>query len=119
MKKEIREIVYRKYGGHCAYCGCSIERDNFCVDHIIPKLRDKSILDTRESGLDDISNYNPSCRACNIRKGTYSIEEFRTSIEVTIDNMLRDSANFRQMIRWKQIEIHKKPIVFFFEKYDK
>src|SRR5574344_1332522 len=114
-KQAERDIVYQKYDGHCAYCGCTIDKNNFCIDHIIPKLRTKSIFDIGGGGPDNISNYNPSCRSCNIRKDTMNIEEFRSSIEATVDNMMRDSANFRQMIRFGQIEIHKKPIVFFFE----
>ena len=25
ISKKVREIVYQKYDGHCAYCGCEIE----------------------------------------------------------------------------------------------
>lgn len=25
IQKKIREQVYKKYNGHCAYCGCKLE----------------------------------------------------------------------------------------------
>lgn len=34
-----REFVYQKYGGHCAYCGCKIEKKDMQVDHSIPRNR--------------------------------------------------------------------------------
>lgn len=79
VKKEIRLQVYNKYGGHCAYCGKAIEYKDMQVDHIEPRYN--AIY--RHKPLDElnvIDNYNPSCRACNFRKGTLSIEGFRTEI---------------------------------------
>ena len=32
IPKSIRKIVYKKYNGHCAYCGCKIpERDSMSI----------------------------------------------------------------------------------------
>lgn len=39
MKKEDRLKIYRKYDGHCAYCGKSIEYKDMQVDHLVPKNR--------------------------------------------------------------------------------
>lgn len=35
----IRQAVYAKYNGHCAYCGCEIDYNDMQVDHIEPKCR--------------------------------------------------------------------------------
>ena len=43
MKKETRQLVYEKYNGHCAYCGCSIDIKEMQVDHFISKLTLKLI----------------------------------------------------------------------------
>ena len=40
ISKKTREIVYNKYNGHCAYCGCEIEMKDMQVDHIVPKYLD-------------------------------------------------------------------------------
>ena len=39
MNKNIRQAVYAKYNGHCAYCGCEIGYKDMQVDHIEPKCR--------------------------------------------------------------------------------
>lgn len=75
MNKEQRLQVYNKYNGHCAYCGKEIEYSEMQVDHILPMYIYKGKLSKEE--LNSIENFNPSCRMCNFRKGTLSIEEFR------------------------------------------
>jgi hypothetical protein len=35
MKAKDRELVYKKYDGHCAYCGCVLEK-GWHVDHLEP-----------------------------------------------------------------------------------
>ena len=39
MNIKVREIVYAKYKGHCAYCGCELEMKDMQIDHIVPKYR--------------------------------------------------------------------------------
>ena len=34
IPKSIREKVYNKCNGHCAYCGCELEYKNMQVDHV-------------------------------------------------------------------------------------
>lgn len=38
MKKSEREIVFNKYGGKCAYCGCDLHK-GWHVDHLEPVSR--------------------------------------------------------------------------------
>lgn len=35
IPKKIREEVYQKYNGHCAYCWCELEYKDMQVDHVI------------------------------------------------------------------------------------
>lgn len=67
MTKHKRFLVYMKYEGHCAYCGCNIEK-SFTVDHIKAQAK---------GGTDDMSNLFPACRVCNLAKGKLSVSEFR------------------------------------------
>jgi 5-methylcytosine-specific restriction endonuclease McrA len=39
MKKQIREQIFNKYSGKCAYCGTGLEK-GWHVDHIEPVVRD-------------------------------------------------------------------------------
>ncbi|MCI5852291.1 MAG: HNH endonuclease [Clostridiales bacterium] len=48
IPKHIRQQVYEKYGGHCAYCGKALEYKEMQVDHLIP---------LRSGGADNMENY--------------------------------------------------------------
>ena len=79
INKKLRKTVSEKCNGHCAYCGKEIAYKDMQVDHIIPKA--SSIYWVKEKGScsDNIENLLPSCRACNFRKGTFSIDQLRTA----------------------------------------
>lgn len=77
IPKKIREQVYAKYNGHCAYCGCELKYKDMQVDHLDAVYRAEA--EGRESS-DSIENFNPSCRMCNFYKGTSKIEEFRKKL---------------------------------------
>lgn len=61
ISKSKREAVYRKYDGHCAYCGREIAYKDMQVDHFQP-LRAWGIED---AGTDELDNLMPACRMCN------------------------------------------------------
>jgi hypothetical protein len=115
ITKEIRQQVFDKYSGHCAYCGKQLTLDTMEVDHIISHMYNK--------GKDEIDNYMPACQLCNRAKDTYNIEEFRNYIE-----------NDAPRIHWKKYRYYKQAladkivdnyhlnqtnnkVVFYFEKY--
>ena len=37
-KKEQRQVIFNKYNGHCAYCGCELEK-GWHVDELLPVKR--------------------------------------------------------------------------------
>jgi 5-methylcytosine-specific restriction endonuclease McrA len=43
MNKKDRQIVFDKYNGHCAYCGCKLEK-GWHVDEVIPVKRKFKII---------------------------------------------------------------------------
>ena len=77
IPQKIRQQVYEKYNGHCAYCGCELDIKDMQVDHIDAVYRAE--YEGREAD-NTIGNYMPSCRQCNFYKGTSTIEEFRKKI---------------------------------------
>ena len=103
-----REKVFKRFGGNCAYCGHEIDLSNFQVDHKIPRAK------LREADFWD--NLMPSCRACNIRKNTMSIERFRAELSRDIEQLKRDSPKFRLLLKYGLIELHQEPVEFYFEK---
>lgn len=114
-KKEIRQAVYDKYGGHCAYCGRPLAYKDMQVDHIVSKYSSRY---TDPADIDVLTNYNPACRACNFRKGTLSLEGFRREIkEQAKREMLRFQA--RMSVAFGLLEYHpEREITFYFEQYD-
>jgi 5-methylcytosine-specific restriction endonuclease McrA len=86
LNKGTRNEIYNKYNGHCAYCGKAIEYKDMQVDHVVPKRAHP--LYTKDININDISNYNPSCRRCNHYKRTHSLELFRHMLK-TIQERIR------------------------------
>ena len=101
-----RAEVYHKYNGHCAYCGCDITLKTMQIDHIHPKYL---------GGEDKIENYNPSCRSCNNRKQTLSVESFRKELLMAHERLLRDNTTYRIANRFGYLGKTKERIVFYFE----
>jgi 5-methylcytosine-specific restriction endonuclease McrA len=62
---EIREYLLEKWQRKCAYCGK--ENVPLQIEHIHPRAN---------GGTDRCSNLTLACEACNIKKGTRSIEQF-------------------------------------------
>lgn len=125
MKKELREIVWHKYGGRCAYCGIKIEYKQMQVDHIVSQENFKFyVLNKFEVPeflthltVDDvghIDNLNPACRPCNLDKNAGSLDKWRLSLKHKI-TCLRRISNFRHMEKYGLVEVIDKPIVFYFE----
>ena len=61
-----RMRVYRRDGGRCRYCGMSLLRHQFTLDHLLPRAR---------GGPDWDINLVVSCSPCNNAKGDKTVEE--------------------------------------------
>lgn len=68
-----------------------------------------------QRGTDDFDNLLPSCRMCNFRKGTLTIELFRKEIENQVEGVCKTFQG-RMSLAYGLIERVNKPIVFYFEK---
>lgn len=122
MSKEIkdtkRNLVFKKYGGKCAYCGCKLDDTNFNVDHINPLYRKIPQHHLKvEKGTSQIDNLNPSCFSCNSSKSTFTIEQWRKELELKTKRLIKDSSQFRIALRFGLIKEVKSSVVFYFEKY--
>ena len=109
FSKAIRQAVYDKYNGRCAYCGREIAYKDMQVDHFVAKRGGN------ESGSNDISNLMPSCRMCNHYKRANSLETFRYYIQ-EIPRKLRENYIYKVGVVYGNVLERKKPIVFFFER---
>jgi len=117
VKKELRESVYKKFAGHCAYCGCEITVKTMQIDHIIPQrlygFGDKSKIPNYD--VNDYENLNPSRRQCNFYKGAENLQNFRNMV-FTIADRLSNIFIFKLALKYGIIEIKNPANKFYFEK---
>ena len=114
MKKEIREKVYNKFDGHCAYCGKEINYRDMQVDHYWPHRQ--GMVPTEIS--DKLENLMPCCRRCNHYKRAWSPEEFRDLIK-KLDMKIKKTYLAKVALDFSIIEFKPFDGTFFFEKYNK
>lgn len=116
MRKELREKVFDKYDGHCAYCGCELKMDDMQVDHIdsqyLTRLKNEKVIETIET----IETLNPSCRQCNFYKGALSIERFRNSLANILQKSIQKPFQFRLGMKYGMVSVKEWDKKFFFEK---
>jgi len=117
MKKALRLQVYNKYNGHCAYCGKEIAYKEMQVDHIVPRYYSRYYHTPLEE-LDRMDNYNPSCRACNFRKETLSVEGFRREIALQAEREMK-RFQARMSETYGLLEYHpERKVEFYFETHE-
>ena len=113
ISKSKREAVYRKYGGHCAYCGGEIAYKDMQVDHYRP-LRAWNV---EEAGTDDLDNLMPACRMCNHYKRANSLETFRRYIE-EIPRKLHENYIYKVGVSYGEIVEKVHSVKFYFEQQE-
>ncbi len=67
----IRYLVHSASDGACHYCGIELTKQNYATDHLIPRSH---------GGTNDLDNLVPACQSCNSKKGTRTIQEWKTSL---------------------------------------
>ena len=110
FNRKIREAVYAKCGGHCAYCGCEISIKEMQIDHL------KAFYN---GGNNEIDNLLPSCRQCNFYKSTFSLEVYREYVKGLLNRILDRSFVVRIAIKYGMLSINEWDGKFYFEKQDK
>lgn len=134
MKKKDRELIYNKYGGRCAYCGCELN-GKFQVDEFLPVKRKQKLVEetdphkrwhSKYKRIADgchhperfnTDNQNPSCARCNKWKSDMDIEHFRKEIGLQVERIRRDRAAFRMAEDFKLVAETNNPVVFYFETF--
>ena len=106
-----RRAVYEKTKGRCAYCGTFLDIGRMQVDHWWPQF-----LAHLERNKDNnrFSNLLPACQKCNLHKHGMRPEVWRSELKRQVD-MLKKNSQFDRALRFGQVEIVDKPIVFWFE----
>jgi hypothetical protein len=114
IPKKVREAVYQKYDGHCAYCGKELEPKGWQLDHLIPVQRER-FKKYSEEEIECFENYVPSCRRCNHYKRAHSLEVFRKYIEEIPAKLYRDNYIYKVGLDYGLVEVHEHKVKFYFE----
>lgn len=110
IPKAVRQQVYEKYEGHCAYCGRIIEYKDMQIDHLEAYWK---------GGEDDISNYMPACRRCNHYKRGNSLEGWRRMIEGIPDKLMSNEYIYRVALDFNLVNPTLHKVKFYFETFNK
>lgn len=122
-KKKTRELVFEKYNGRCAYCGCELKK-GWHVDEIEPVRRNWDLKNGKRvfSGTCEhperfnIENQNPACASCNINKHSMSLEDFRNLISGFMKHLNEVSTQYKIAKRYGLISETNVDVVFYFER---
>lgn len=107
ITKIIRQQVYDKYDGCCAYCGEEFKSiKDMQIDHFEPVYLNGENL--------NIENLMPACRTCNFYKSTYTLEKFREQLS-KIPARLEKQMIYRLAKKYWMIEETNRPVQFYFE----
>ena len=118
ISKAMRQRVFDKYNGHCAYCGCELEITDMQVDHLQPIASDfywHPRHRVSQEEIEGLNNLMPSCRQCNFYKGIYHIDTFRRELK-TLMERVRKPFIFRLAEKYRMVEEKKWDGKFYFER---
>ena len=114
MTKKERELIFNKYNGKCAYCGCELKK-GFHVDHIEPIVRNWLNGTCEKPENENLENYNPSCPSCNIQKNSYTLEQFRENIKQFVNSLNKYSTQYKFAKKYGLISENEIEVKFYFE----
>lgn len=120
----MRQLVYGKYGGHCAYCGCELEYKDMQVDHADITIwmtmygndKERAQQAVKDNSINGIENLMPACRQCNYYKGVDDIEKFRYKVKELLENTCINTFQARLAMKYRIIKHTPWDGKFYFEK---
>ena len=113
ISKAMRQRVFEKFNGHCAYCGCELTIEKMQVDHLYSVYR--SVEWDGKQADNSFENLMPACRQCNFYKGSMTLEWFRLQLK-TLINRVRLPYVFRLAEKYKMVEEKQWDGKFYFER---
>ena len=129
-----RKLIFDKYGGRCAYCGCDLVK-GWHVDELLPIVRcERYLTDSdgkrvfcdikREYKVEkylqyperlNIDNQMPSCASCNIEKSSLPLNVFRGNIKRFINSLNQYHNQYKFAKRYGLVTETNSEVVFYFE----
>ena len=124
MKKQLRERIYQKYDGHCAYCGCK-QQKGWHIEHVkpikrVPKRFQYGVwedIEMEQPENNTFANMVPACPSCNINKHSMSVEEFRTAIHDYMKHLNNISTQYKIAKRFGLVNETGIKVKFYYEQF--
>ncbi|RYZ57560.1 MAG: HNH endonuclease [Chitinophagaceae bacterium] len=113
--KALRERVYNKYSGHCAYCGQAIAYKQMQIDHYLPQCRERYYAGRCKKDVHAEENLMPACRRCNHYKRARTPKQFR-ELMTTLHERLATIYILKVAVDFGMAEIRPFDGKFYFEK---
>jgi 5-methylcytosine-specific restriction endonuclease McrA len=127
MNNKDRQILFDKFGGKCAYCGCKLKKgwhaDHANTVHRFNNRYDENIKGfVEEKGMfypenDCMENMMPSCPSCNLYKGGCDIETFRWKLGNSIPALNKRDAQYKFAKRFGLLIETGISVEFYFETF--
>jgi len=121
--KKDRDIIFKKFGGRCAYCGCHLAKGW----HVSKILSESPVIDGSGNLVaqnDTLENKIPSCAPCNMSRTRdnggvrfATIEVFRQELESDFF-FIKAHPYYQRMLRFGLIQETGKAFKFYFETYN-
>lgn len=126
-----RGVLFAMFHGHCAYCGEMLPEKGWHADHVEaierkghyvrvdePHRTHKFVQDgtCRKPENQRVDNFMPSCRACNIDKTCYSLEDWRQVIERRVEVLRKNYSAYRHAERFGLVAQIETKVIFYFER---
>lgn len=115
-----RELVFNKYCGKCAFCGCDLPK-GWHIAYLVPKQTVVNQLGELEVIGDNIDNFYPSCQSCNLSRiqlsyggKTMSIEQYKDVLSKAF-SYLREHSDYKKALRYGLIKETNIEFKFYFE----
>jgi len=109
ISEKLRQLVYEKYNGKCAYCGTELIK-GWHIDHIVPQVYGGSNL---------FENLNPSCKDCNNYKCHTDLEGYRKQLSKMLNEkpeyLFKSKTKMQVAMNMGSIQHTKWNEVFYFE----
>lgn len=116
MNKKERQLVFNKFGGKCAYCGCELQK-GWHVDHLEPIYRNLRKPGCMRPENENKDNLMPSCASCNNYKSTFGLELFRKEIGLLPQRLNKTFTQYKIAKRFGLIEETGIGVEFYFETF--
>ena len=118
MTKNQRQLIFDKYDGKCAYCGCVLVKV-WHVDHLKPIRRKKYKKgECRYPQRECMDNCMPACASCNINKHAMKLEQYRQLVEGFMKHLNERNTQYKIAKRFGLVVEQVKPVIFYFEQIE-